>query len=157
MKTIEYKVKTTAAYTQYRETQPADRKWVLDNLRDIQDLYNLAHFTLQADMHRPNKNIPRQGRQNGGRSNSILSAATGILSNIEDGTQRDFSNHTCDIIEKTFKELNKLITDWEPVKFTQVGEFTQQVLQQPIQTTLSDLFDTQVYEVTGSFTVRRKQ
>lgn len=157
MKTIEYKVKDVRANTQYRELRPPDRKYLLDKLREISELGNgcinapeQSLRTIGIKIRTPNKNLPRQGKINNGCMNSIQTAADGILDNIENGTQRDFSNHSCKLIEKTFTEMTKIFNDWAEVEFKEVSSFrqAQPVVAQYPGSTFDDLFTTQVYEVT---------
>lgn len=138
MKTIQYKVKKTQATTQYREIQPADKRWVLEKLRDIERIKEYCELnsgleikTLLSDITKPRTKIPRLGT---GSMNSIVSAAAGILSNIEDGTQRDFSHKTCKIIEKTFEQMNILMNEWESVEFVEVEEFIVEKTTPPEKT-----------------------
>lgn len=165
MKTIPYRAKTEikTANTEYREFRSADKKYLMDKLREIIELadgcINAPEQylkTIGIKMKTPNKNIPRMGKINQSKMNSIYSAAEGIVDNIQNGTQEDFSNHTCKITEASFKELKNIFNDWELVEFVEVDELPKHApVHDPIETktTLSDLFDTQIYEVT----VRRKK
>lgn len=130
MKTIEFIPKDTKATTQYRTIQPADKRWVLDKLRDIEEMRAFCESSndqelkkMAAHLLKPTSKIPRLGT---GGYNSIISAVGGILSNIEDGTQRDFSDKTCRIIEKTFAHLNSVMSEWDLIEFVQVAEFSKQ-------------------------------
>ena len=151
---IQYIPKISHATTEYRDIQPSDLKYIMNKLREVNELadgcYNSTNSELRKIGHKlklPNKNLPRKGSKYGGGMNSIQSAASGIVDNIENGTQRDFSNHTCSIISKSFIELANIFPDWEPVTFIPVTEFST-IQQDLFQTTLADHFNTQVYEVT---------
>lgn len=161
MKTIEYKVKDTKAYTQYRELQSHDKKYLMNELRNIISLADecISHpqqslKTIGIKMKTPVSTLPRQGKINNGVMNSIYTAASGIVDNIENGTQRDFSNHSCKLIEKTFNEMIKIDSNWEQVEFVEVESFTKPtVAPQPkdtTETTFSDMFEIE------SITFRRK-
>jgi len=158
MKTIPYVPNGANANTEYRNFRPADKKYLMDKLREVVELGDgciqapeQSLKTIGLKMKTPTRNIPRMGRIHNAKMNSIYSAAEGIVDNIENGTQRDFSNWTCDIVEKSFKEMKNIFSDWEEVEFQRVDELPKRAdVVDPIieQTTLSDLFDTSVYEVT---------
>jgi len=156
MKTIPYVPNGANANTEYRTFRPADKKYLMDKLREVVEL---GDGCIQAPeqslkgigvkMKTPTKNIPRMGRIHNAKMNSIYSAAEGIVDNIENGTQRDFSNWTCDIVEKSFKEMKNIFNDWELVEFTEVDELPKRadvVDPVAINSTLSDLFDLSHYE-----------
>ena len=130
MKTIQFIPKDTKARTQYRTLQAEDKRWVMERLRDIEGMRAFCENaqdtelkSVLANLTKPTSKIPRLGT---GGYNSIISAVGGILSNIEDGTQRDFSDKTCKIIEKTFTHLNSFVPEWELIEFVEVAEFTAQ-------------------------------
>jgi hypothetical protein len=130
MRTIEYIPKATKATTEYRTLQAADKKWVMEKLRDIEHMRVFCEGSADTELKRmlahltkPTSKIPRLGT---GGYNSIISAVDGILSNIEDGTQRDFSDKTCKIVESTFAHLHSQLPEWDLVEFVQVAEFTPQ-------------------------------
>lgn len=158
---IQYIVKEVKASTQYRRIKPSDQKWVLDQLREIINIVGVFQKNADADdqpaknivykLIMPNKNIPRQGRQNLGRMNSILSAAEGIVDNFENGTQYDFSNHTCAIVQETFSEMKKIFPDWELVSWTEVTEFSVEPPKPILQTTIAEIFDLSEYEMVTTF------
>ena len=160
MKTIRYKVKENSATTQYREHRPPDKRYVMDKLREIIELADgcikapeQSLATIGIKMKTPNKEIPRMGRMNGAKMNSIYSAAEGIVDNIENGTQRDFSNHTHKIIEKTFTEMQKIFADWEEVEFIEVSEWPKAENVIPTGGSMFEkLFDLSDYEMHVTFT-----
>lgn len=161
MKTIPYVPNGANANTEYRTFRSSDKKYVLDKLREIIELANgciqapeQSLKSIGVKMKTPTRNISRMGKIHNAKMNSIFSAADGIVDNIENGTQRDFSNWTCKIVEETFKEMKSIFSDWEEVEFTKVDELPKRaevVEPTSLRTTLSDLFDLSDYEATLIF------
>jgi hypothetical protein len=161
MKTIPYVPNGANANTEYRTFRSADKKYLMDKLREVVELGNgciqapeQSLKSIGVKMKTPNRNIPRMGKIHNAKMNSIFSAAEGIVDNIENGTQRDFSNWTCDIVSASFKEMKNIFNDWEEVEFKQVDELPKHAqVHNPItsQTTLSDLFDLSEYKAIITF------
>ena len=150
-KILQYIKKDVRADTEYRELQRHDKKYVMDKLRDIIEIAEgIKDKPEYKDIHwqiiRPNSKLPRRSN---GASNSIYSAAAGIISNIEDGTQRDFSNKTCGLITKTTAELSTILLDWDEIAFEETVSFPLiPTTKTPfIRTTYRDMFDVN-YEIT---------
>jgi len=160
MKQIPYKVKDVKAGTEYRDLLPADRKYLLDKLREIAEIAEGCSTSDQPGLQkigsiltRPNKNIPRMSKAYGGGMNSIRTAANGIVDNIENGTQRDFSNRTCEIVERTFSEIIKTFSDWEEVEFVKT-----EVLEKPkLEVAGGSIFDPSMWEMVTTFRKRTSE
>ena len=153
MRTVYYQNKKGVnANTIYRTTSIEDRRWLLETVQDILDLTVLMktepEYTL---LTRPNRNLPRQGT---GHFNSIESAAQGIIDNMVRGSQRNFSHRTCTLIERLFDEMQKIIPEWEQVRFVDELEIKSQPEARP--NTYTDLFDISAYDVEYIVLKRKK-
>jgi len=142
MKQIPYKNKKTGASTIYCDVSPDDKQWVIDKCREItllEQALRSANLNATADeITKPRKSLPRQGS---GKSNSIQSAADGVLDNLTKGTQRNLSHKTRDLLSKSFKEMNNIIPNFEEVEFVEQSKAGVDIDMEPSGTTLSDLFD----------------
>lgn len=141
--------------TKYITIQPHDKKYLMDKLRELSEIAagclasdDQSYKTIGMRLSVPQAQLPRRSNREGGGMNSIKSACDGIIANIEDGTQRDFSIKTMDLITKAFASAANIFTDWDRVEFVKVSEFSK---AKPIVTGLpldSNLFEPITFEVT---------
>lgn len=141
--------------TKYIILQPHDKKYLLDKLRELSEIAEgclaseeQSFKTIGLRLCLPQAKLPRRSNKQGGGMNSIKSACDGIIANIEDGTQRDFSIKTADLITKAFAAAGLIFNDWDGVEFVPVTEFTK---AKPIVTEIpldSNLFEPITFEVT---------
>jgi hypothetical protein len=152
MKKIIYEVKSVSANTEYREVSKEDKKWVLDQCQRISTLADDCVKSVNSDLRsigneltKPDKELIRQGS---GHLNSVKTLVDGVITNMVKGSQRDFSNRTCKGLDGAFKKASEIFNTVEEVEWVKGELNTVQAMDPQQGTTLSDLFDTQVYEVT---------
>lgn len=135
MKQIEYKTKSTSANTIYTDIQVEDKNFIKEQLcRYIQAGHIAGELTL------PTSKI---GRRGDGSQNSVESLACGILDNMENQGQRDFSVEGLNRISAASKIARKALPElFEELVFTEVTSFTKKKpLPAPSTNTLpSNLF-----------------
>jgi hypothetical protein len=158
MKTVKYKIKENNANTEYREVSKEDKEWVLSQAQRISNLADdCAKSTNQdildagRELTKTRKELIRQGT---GTLNSVKTLVDGVIKNMVQGGQRDFSDRTCKGLQGAFKIASEVFNTIEEVEWEESTTLRNDpYTMDPIQTTLSDLWDTQVYEVT----VKRKR
>jgi hypothetical protein len=152
MKKIIYEVKSVSANTEYREVSKEDKKWVLDQVTRISTLADDCVKSVNSDLRsigteltKPDKELIRQGS---GHLNSVKTLVDGVITNMVKGSQRDFSNRTCKGLDGAFRKASEIFNTVEEVEWVKGELNTVQAMDPPIETTLSEIFDTRIFEVT---------
>lgn len=153
MKKIIYEVKSVSANTEYREVSKEDKKWVLDQAQRISTLADECMKSSNSDLRKAGTDLTKLDgsliRRSTGHHNSVKTLVDGVIDNMVKGSQRDFSNRTCKGIEGAFKKASEIFNTIEEVEWIKGSISNVQAMDAPqVETTYSEIFDTQVYEVT---------
>ena len=146
MRTIEYENKSTSAKTNYRKISANDKEYLLDRLRNIQQIIaaTAADPELAATHAKLAKKTKELNRTGSGAYNSIETAVEGILDNFTAGTQRDFSDRTAQLIDQITEQFNAAVGDvvLERIIWKQVDRLSKPAVKPPLRVEKTNpLFD----------------
>ena len=123
MRTIKYKEKITSANTIYVDIDRVDYHWLRDQMRKINDILDLIEQAPDLRSGKEideffcvNKDLPRRAQKPYGL-NSVRTLVAGIVDNMANGTQRDFSLVTLPGIAYAINLANQTFDSFDSVEF----------------------------------------
>lgn len=159
MKTIQYRVKSTTAGTEYRQTTSWDSNWILAQCQMLAEVArDCQQFNISEGLalNTPRPDLPKMSS---GRRNTPATLCQGIVDNFNQG-QYNLSNKQMEGLVVAFKIASELADGFEAVEFEEVTTLPKIPIntakKESQLTTLTELFDFENWEV-DSVTLKRRK